>query len=61
MAACREKENTGTFNSVLNSLLEKNNLQSIKMKGISPLYLDTLLNSIEAEKSLTMRLIVILS
>ena len=50
LAACKEKENTGTFNSVLNSLPAQNNLPSIKMQCISPPSLDTLLNSVEAEK-----------
>ena len=49
LAACKERENSGTFNSVLNSLLVQNNLPSIKMQGISPPSLSTLLNSVEAE------------
>ena len=50
LAACKEKENTGTFKSVLNSMLVQNNLPSIKMQGISQPSLDTLVNSVEVEE-----------
>ena len=48
LAAGKERENTGTFNSVLNSLPVQNNLSSVQLQGIYCSSLDTLLNSVEA-------------
>ena len=47
MVACKEKESSGTFQSIFNSLLAHNNIPSIVMEGIAPLSLDSLLVSLD--------------
>ena len=50
IAVCKEKEHSGTFQSVINILLTKNNLHSIVMEGFTPPSLDSLLGSLNSEK-----------
>ena len=50
MAACKEKEQSGTFQSVLNTLLTQINLPSIVMEGNTPPSLDSLLGSLNSGK-----------
>ena len=50
MAACEDKQNLGTVQSVLSSLLEQKNIPSIKMEGITSPSLCTLCSSVGTEK-----------
>ena len=49
VAASKEKDHSGTFQSFLRTLLAQNNLLSIVMEGIAPPSLYSLLGSLNSE------------